>query len=127
MGVSNVNEFLRNLTIWVKEQTAIAKELEEILKNIDKLDRLELLALSRFLSNRIYKTIKGFETWLQTPMIVGPMPPQVTEDVKEKLFKTAKRVLELSDKLAAKVEERLAKGDSGILKLSYSGEEGGSE
>ncbi|RLE56635.1 MAG: DUF2153 domain-containing protein [Thermoprotei archaeon] len=92
----DVETFLRNLDVWVEDQKRVLEFIRRYRSKLDKCDRLDLILTIRYVCSRMLKTIKGFETWLQSPFIVGPMPLEVVKEVQERLSNIMLKILDLS-------------------------------
>lgn len=90
--------FLRNLDSWVEDQRRALEIIRKYRESLESRDRLEMVLTLRFICQRMLKTVKGFDTWLHSPFIVGPMPLEVIREVREKLLNIMLRMLEISIK-----------------------------
>ncbi|RLF25187.1 MAG: DUF2153 domain-containing protein [Thermoprotei archaeon] len=86
--------FLRNLSEWVEEQKKILRALKQSEKELEDADRLMLVLAARVACYHISRTIRGFESWLQNPLVIGLMPTEMVREMQKKLWEIMYTLIE---------------------------------
>lgn len=101
--------FLKSLTEWVESQKKALEGAKESLKELEGADRLMLILASRNACYHIARTIRGFDSWLQNPMVIGLMPPEMAKEVQEKLYEIMFMLMEFDIKHTSEFVDLLSK------------------
>ncbi|MEM1537781.1 MAG: DUF2153 family protein [Candidatus Nezhaarchaeales archaeon] len=108
--------FLKSLMDWVEAQKKILNAFKEADKELENADRLMQVLASRNACFHIARTIKGFESWLQNPLVIGLMPKEMADEVRRKLWDLMKEVMEFDIKHTSDFTNLLKKmSDEGKL------------
>jgi len=108
--------FLKSLMEWVEAQKKILNAFKEADKELENADRLMQVLASRNACFHIARTIKGFESWLQNPLVIGLMPKEMADEVRRKLWDLMKEVMEFDIKHTSDFTNLLKKmSDEGKL------------
>ncbi|HDO20651.1 MAG: DUF2153 domain-containing protein [archaeon GB-1845-036] len=100
---------LKNIEAWIEGQKRFleySRKSEEILKNAD---RLSLMIAARTACSQIIKTIKGFDAWLQNPLVIGLMPHKMLKEVQEQLWRIMYELTLFDIEHTGKYKEHLKK------------------
>ncbi|MCR6669592.1 MAG: DUF2153 domain-containing protein [archaeon YNP-WB-040] len=100
---------IQNIESWVDAQKKFLEYVSKSEKELENADRLSLVIASRAACAQISRTIKGFDAWLQNPLIIGLMPPEMIKEVQEKLWAIMKELTEFDIQHTAKYGEHLKK------------------
>ncbi|MEM2380837.1 MAG: DUF2153 family protein [Candidatus Nezhaarchaeales archaeon] len=101
---------------WVEAQKKILNAFKEADKELENADRLMQVLASRNACFHIARTIKGFESWLQNPLVIGLMPKEMADEVRRKLWDLMKEVMEFDIKHTSDFTNLLKKmSDEGKL------------
>ncbi len=101
--------FFAHLEEWVKMQKKMLEVLDEAEKTLKDADRLDLIIASRTAFQHMIKTLKAFDQWLQDPLITSHMPREMLVEVREKIWKILRELLELDVKHTSEFKEYLEK------------------
>ena len=101
--------FLKSLTDWVESQKKALEGAKEALKDLEQADRLMLILASRNACYHIARTIRGFDSWLQNPMVIGLMPMEMAKEVQKKLYEIMFMLMEFDIKHTSEFVELLSK------------------
>lgn len=101
--------FLKNLMLWVLEQKKAIDTLRKSEKDIEKADRLMQILAARVACTYIMRTIKGFESWLQDPLVIGLMPEEMVREMRAKLWKIMYELMEYDIKHTSEYHDYLKK------------------
>lgn len=101
--------FLRHLLEWVEEQKRILETLRKSEKDLEKADRLMRILAARVACYHISRTIKGFESWLQNPLIIGVMPEEMVKEMQQKLWEIMYMLIEYDIKHTKEYHDFLKK------------------
>lgn len=108
--------FLKSLAEWVENQKKILSASKEADKELEAADRLMQVLASRNACYHIARTIKGFESWLQNPMVIGLMPKEMADEVRRKLWEFMRELMEFDIKHTSEFMNLLKKmSDEGKL------------
>ncbi|MEM2534419.1 MAG: DUF2153 family protein, partial [Candidatus Nezhaarchaeales archaeon] len=64
---------------------------------------------SRNACYHIARTIRGFDSWLQNPMVIGLMPIEMAKEVQEKLYEIMLTLMEFDIKHTSEFADLLSK------------------
>ncbi|MEM2058528.1 MAG: DUF2153 family protein [Thermoproteota archaeon] len=101
--------FLKSLTEWVEGQKKTMEGAKEALKDLEGADRLMLILASRNACYHIARTIRGFDSWLQNPMVIGLMPAEMAREVQKKLYEIMFILMEFDIKHTSEFVDLLSK------------------
>ncbi len=101
--------FLKSLTEWIESQRKTLEGVKESLKELEGADRLMLILASRNACYHIARTIRGFDSWLQNPMVIGLMPLEMAKEVQEKLYEIMFMLMEFDIKHTSEFVDLLSK------------------
>jgi len=90
--------FLKGLIEWIEGQKKALEGVKESLKELEGADRLMLILASRNACYHIAKTIRGFDSWLQNPVVIGLMPLEMVKEVQRKLYEIMFTLMEFDIK-----------------------------
>ena len=94
---------------WVAMQKQFLESLNKAEKDLKDADRLELVLASRVAFQHVITTAQAFDKWLQDPFIVGHMPKHMLEEVREKIWKILKELVELDIAHTSEFAEHIEK------------------
>jgi len=100
---------IQNIESWVNAQKKFLEYVKKSESELEKADRLSLIIAARAACSQISRTIKGFDAWLQNPLIIGLMPPEIVKEVQEKLWEIMKMLTEFDIQHTEKYGEYLKK------------------
>ncbi|RLF20124.1 MAG: DUF2153 domain-containing protein [Thermoprotei archaeon] len=86
--------FLRNLAEWVNEQKKLLELFKKSEEDLKKADRLMLILAARVACHHISRTIRGFESWLQNPLVIGVMPEDMVREMWKQLWDIMLKLVE---------------------------------
>ncbi|MCS7139218.1 MAG: DUF2153 domain-containing protein [Candidatus Nezhaarchaeota archaeon] len=101
--------FIKSLTEWVESQKKILEGTKDALKDLEQADRLMLILAARSACYHIARTIRGFDSWLQNPMVIGLMPAEMAKEVQQKLYEIMFMLMEFDVKHTSDFVELLSK------------------
>ncbi|ADI32263.1 DUF2153 domain-containing protein [Staphylothermus hellenicus] len=101
--------YFPNLEAWVKRQEEIKESFMKAEENYEKLDRLELILLSRQAFQHMLRTIEAFDQWLKEPMVISHMPREMLVDLWAKLRTIFYQLLDLDIEHTSKFNEYIKK------------------
>jgi len=94
MSSSSEPVFLRNLAEWINEQKRLLELFKKSEEDLKKADRLMLILAARVACYHISRTIRGFESWLQNPLVIGAMPEEMVRDMWKHLWDIMLKLVE---------------------------------
>ncbi|MEM2136804.1 MAG: DUF2153 family protein [Candidatus Methanomethylicia archaeon] len=100
---------IQNIESWVDSQKKFLDYVKKSEKELDGADRLSLVIASRAACSQITRTIKGFDAWLQNPLIIGLMPPEMLKEIQEKLWSIMMQLTEFDVQHTQKYGDYLKK------------------
>ncbi|ABN70379.1 conserved hypothetical protein [Staphylothermus marinus F1] len=101
--------YFPNLEAWVKRQQEIKESFMKAEEHYEKLDRLELILLSRQAFQHMLRTIEAFDQWLKEPMVISHMPREMLVDLWTKLRTIFYQLLDLDIEHTSKFNEYIKK------------------
>ncbi|MCS7386106.1 MAG: DUF2153 domain-containing protein [archaeon GB-1867-005] len=102
-------DLIKRLEAWVEDQKRFLEYSKLSLKELEKADRLTLIIAARTACAQILRTIKGFENWLQNPVVIGLMPYEMAKEVQEKLWQIMVEVTNFDIKHTSEYKDFLKK------------------
>ncbi|MEM1550205.1 MAG: DUF2153 family protein [Candidatus Methanomethylicia archaeon] len=100
---------IQNIESWVNSQKRFLEYVKKSESELEAADRLSLIIAARAACSQIARTIKGFDAWLQNPLIIGLMPLEMVKEVQEKLWSIMKIITEFDIQHTEKYGEYLKK------------------
>ncbi|MEM0084615.1 MAG: DUF2153 family protein [Candidatus Methanomethylicia archaeon] len=100
---------IQNIESWVNSQKRFLEYVKKSEGELEAADRLSLIIAARAACSQIARTIKGFDAWLQNPLIIGLMPLEMVKEVQEKLWSIMKIITEFDIQHTEKYGEYLKK------------------
>lgn len=100
---------IQNIESWVNSQKKFLEYVKKSESELEAADRLSLIIAARAACSQIARTIKGFDAWLQNPLIIGLMPLEMVKEVQEKLWSIMKIITEFDIQHTEKYGEYLKK------------------
>ncbi|MCX8168805.1 MAG: DUF2153 domain-containing protein [Candidatus Methanomethylicia archaeon] len=100
---------IQNIESWIDSQKKFLDYIKKSERDLDGADRLSLVIASRAACSQIARTIKGFDAWLQNPLIIGLMPLEMIKEIQERLWFIMKQLTEFDITHTEKYGEYLKK------------------
>jgi len=102
-------DMIKRLELWIEDQKRFLEYTKISLKELEKADRLTLMIAARTACSQIIRTIKGFDGWLQNPLVIGLMPYEMLKEIQEKLWKIMFEITNFDIKHTSEYKEYLKK------------------
>ncbi len=109
MSSSREPLILKNLRDWIEEQKRILKTLKMSERELEDADRLMLILAARVACYHISRTIRGFESWLQNPLVIGLMPKEIVREMQKRLWNIMYELVEYDIKHTGEYHDFLQK------------------
>ena len=78
-------------------------------QELEKADRLMLILAARVACYHISRTIRGFESWLQNPLVIGLMPKEMVREMQKRLWDIMYSLMEYDIKHTGEYHDFLKK------------------
>ncbi len=102
-------DMIKRLNAWIEDQRRFLEYTKISLKELERADRLTLVIAARTACSQILRTIKGFEGWLQNPVVIGLMPYEMIKEVQKKLWEIMIEVTNFDIKHTSEYRDYLKK------------------
>lgn len=109
MSSSREPPLLRNLIDWIEEQKRTLRMLKRSEDELRDADRLMLILAARVACYHISRTIRGFESWLQNPLVIGLMPREMVREMQRRLWNIMYELMEYDIKHTTEYHDYLKK------------------
>jgi len=109
--------FIRSMTDWINEQKNLLEIAKENEKYFEKADRLTLILAARTACTQAIRTLRGFENWLQNPVIISVMPEEMLREVHTRLWEIMIRLIEFDIKHTGEFVEYIKSANVDIPQL----------
>ncbi len=102
-------EMIKRLNAWIEDQKKFLEYTKMSMKELEKADRLTLVIAARTACSQILRTIRGFDGWLQNPVVIGLMPYEMIREVQQKLWEIMIEVTNFDIKHTSEYRDYLKK------------------